>query len=170
MQCIPGEECQEQGVPTPKGLLFVNTRTCCVGVVCQRLICTRLTTPSAACYTLLCRGSLQEVLQEFGPEGSRAVKGEIVLLVAGCTAEEQQYMTMSAAVAGVGVGPSFDSTDTSQQSREALVKQLVLKELALGKSVSATAKLLSQQLQIPRSKVYKLALELAGQQDLPEQP
>jgi 16S rRNA C1402 (ribose-2'-O) methylase RsmI len=125
--------------------------------------------PDLAATAACCRGSLQQVLQEFGPEGNRAVKGEIVLLVAGCTAEEQQYMTMSAAAAGGGVGPSFDSSDTSQQSREALVKQLVLKELALGKSVSATAKLLSQQLQIPRSKVYKLALELAGQQDQPEQ-
>jgi hypothetical protein len=97
------------------------------------------------------------------------VKGEIVLLVAGCTADEQQLMTMSAAAAAGGVGPSFDNGAASQQSREALVQQLVLKELALGKSVSATAKQLSQQLQIPRSKVYKLALELAGQQDLPEQ-
>jgi hypothetical protein len=102
-------------------------------------------------------------LEEFGPEGKRAVKGEVVLLVSGCSADEQQYQMLSAAAAG-GAATSGDRAAAGTESREAMVQRLITRELAAGKSVSATAKALSQQLQIPRSKVYKLALELAGQQ------
>jgi hypothetical protein len=100
-------------------------------------------------------------LEEFGPEGKRAVKGEVVLLVSGCSADEQQYQMLSAAAAG-GAATSGDRA-AGTESREAMMQRLIARELTAGKSVSATAKALSQQLQIPRSKVYKLALELAGQ-------
>lgn len=108
------------------------------------------------------RGSLQQVLEEFGPDGRRAVKGEVVLLVSGCSADEQQYFALATAAAGAPAGIS--SIAVTPDSKEVMLQQLVLKELAAGKSVSATAKALSQQLQLPRSKVYKLALELAAQQ------
>lgn len=110
---------------------------------------------------LPCRGPLQQLLEEFGPDGRRAVKGEVVLLVSGCTPEEQQALAMSAAAGTTG---SFDGAAAGAEGKEAVLQQLVSKELAAGKSVSATAKALSQQLQIPRSRVYKLALELSGQQ------
>jgi len=106
---------------------------------------------------LSCRGSLQEVLDEFGPYGRRAVKGEVVLLVAGCSPQEQQYAALSAAVQTAdGLQPS--------SSKEELVQQLISRELAKGNSVSGTAKELSRQLQLPRSKVYKMALEVQQQQ------
>lgn len=89
------------------------------------------------------------------------MKGEVVLLVSGCSTDEQQLLAMSAAAGSIA---SFDGTAAaavSGDSKEEMLQQLVLKQLAAGTSVSATAKVLSQQLQIPRSRVYKLALELS---------
>jgi 16S rRNA C1402 (ribose-2'-O) methylase RsmI len=114
------------------------------------------------------RGSLPEVLQEFGPGGRRTVKGEVVLLVSGCSSEEQQFLTLSAAAAA-GTQSGAELPAGTADSREAMVRQLVSRELAAGRTVSATAKALSQQLQVPRSKVYKVALELAGQQEQQKQ-
>lgn len=45
-----------------------------------------------------------------------------------------------------------------------VLKRCIQQELSAGNSVSSTSKQLAKQLKLPRSKVYKMALQLAGQQ------
>lgn len=51
-----------------------------------------------------CRGSLTDVLEEFGPEGRRAgaVKGELVLLVEGCSVDHSTAVLALATAEQVG--------------------------------------------------------------------
>lgn len=111
---------------------------------------------------------MQELLDEFGPEGRRAVKGEVVLLVSGCSATEQQQLVLQHAAAAT-TDASLSSATTASSSSDEMLLQIIRRELQSSRSVSATAKALSQRLKMPRSKIYKLALELAQQEPLPAQ-
>lgn len=115
-------------------------------------------TSSFAASHVACRGTLLEVMAEFGPDGRRPVRGEVVLLVAGATTADslvaqQQQLSLSA-------GSLAQQLQTATGSADDVVRQLVTQQLSSGMTVSACAKLLSQRLQIPRSKVYKIGLEV----------
>eukprot|EP00775_Hariotina_reticulata_P003081 gene3081-3360_t len=111
------------------------------------------------------RGTLADCLEEFGPGGRRQVKGEVVLLVDGCREQQSWAASAEAAsgdlpapVAAAGAIKAATSADADAQLR-----QLLQRELSSGGTVSASAKLLSQQLKVPRSRIYKLALEVEAQ-------
>ncbi|WIA38015.1 hypothetical protein OEZ86_001386 [Tetradesmus obliquus] len=130
------------------------------------------------------RGPLADVLDEFGPSGRRngVVKGEVVLLLEGCTADPNALLLAAAAAAsssdistaGASASSAAASTaaaaavpyaaDTAAASTPADVdqalRQLLRQQLAAGVSVSASSKQLAKQFSLPRGRVYKLALAL----------
>lgn len=103
---------------------------------------------------------MQEVLDEFGDGGRRAARGEIVLLIEGCAAEERLLQQAAAVSATAAAGAAGGAAGQGAGSSDEVLRQLVTEQLAQGASVSATARLLSRQLQLPRSRLYKLALEV----------
>jgi pyruvate/2-oxoglutarate dehydrogenase complex dihydrolipoamide acyltransferase (E2) component len=117
------------------------------------------------------RGTLQEVHAEFGPDGRRHVRGEVVLLVQGGTADPLQQLLAagsSAAAPDAGAAAAAPAADAAAAAQPDLapdeaVRRLVTQQLRAGASVSATARLLSRQLQVPRGRLYKLALDVEAQ-------